>query len=355
MRPTTRRRQKVRYVDDRLRRAGAPTAPVPRRTGAHAGTKSIGEALGDVTRDLSVLFQQEVALAKAEVGQTVNRAGQAAGMFAGAAIAAFLFVLFLSLALWEVIKRLDWAWLGRSHRGRDLVGGRAGALLGSPRADEEGQRPTANGRDRAPSSERTQRTRGEKPMTTSNDPDEIRADIERTRGTLSNDVDDLAESVKPKSVARRQVDKVKDAVGSVKDRVMGSDEDDPSSSTVADKAYAAKDAVADKAYAAKDTVSEKGIRGARGGKGSADDSKAQDAGQSPGRRCDRLRPWNACVLADSFQREGAAGGLPAAGQSRAGEGKGLRGSEGCGRKPEAGRSGSCRVGEDDCSGGCRER
>ena len=94
-------------------------------------------------------------------------------------------------------------------------------------------------------------------MTISNDPDEIRADIERTRGTLSNDVDDLAESVKPKSVARRQVDKVKDAVGSVTDRVMGSDEDDPRSSTVADKADAAKDAVADKADAAKDTVSER--------------------------------------------------------------------------------------------------
>lgn len=106
-------------------------------------------------------------------------------------------------------------------------------------------------------------------MTTSNDPDEIRADIERTRATLSDDVDDLAQSVKPKSVARRQVDKVKDAVGNVKDRVMGSDEDDYSTSStvgdkasaardaVADRAYAAKDAVADKAYAAKDTMSEK--------------------------------------------------------------------------------------------------
>jgi gas vesicle protein len=94
-------------------------------------------------------------------------------------------------------------------------------------------------------------------MTTSNDPDEIRADIERTRATLSNDVDDLAESVKPKSVAQRQVDKVKDAAGSLKDRVMGSDDDDYSSSTVGDKASAAKDAVADRAYAARDTVSEK--------------------------------------------------------------------------------------------------
>ena len=35
-----------------------------------AGTKSIGDALADVTRDLSVLFQQEVALAKAEFRQT---------------------------------------------------------------------------------------------------------------------------------------------------------------------------------------------------------------------------------------------------------------------------------------------
>jgi len=85
----------------------AGQAPPQRQYGdmgeADAGTKSIGDALGDVTRDLSVLFQQEVALAKAEVRQTVNRAGQAVGMFAGAAIAAFLFVLFLSLALWEAL------------------------------------------------------------------------------------------------------------------------------------------------------------------------------------------------------------------------------------------------------------
>ena len=67
------------------------------------GTKNIGDAFADVTKDLSVLFQQEVALAKAEVRQATTRAGQAAGMFAGAAIAAFLFVLFLSLALWEAL------------------------------------------------------------------------------------------------------------------------------------------------------------------------------------------------------------------------------------------------------------
>jgi Putative Actinobacterial Holin-X, holin superfamily III len=70
-----------------------PYDDMPDTTG---GDKSIGEAIGDVTRDLSVLVQQELALAKAEVRQT-------AGMFAGAAVAALLFVVFLSLALWVAI------------------------------------------------------------------------------------------------------------------------------------------------------------------------------------------------------------------------------------------------------------
>ena len=95
-------------------------------------------------------------------------------------------------------------------------------------------------------------------MTTSNDPDEIRADIERTRAALSSDVDDLAESVKPKNVADRQVGKVKDAASNLKDRVMGSDDDESYSTrdAVADRAYAAKDAVTERAYAAKDAIAD---------------------------------------------------------------------------------------------------
>jgi hypothetical protein len=97
-------------------------------------------------------------------------------------------------------------------------------------------------------------------MTTSNDPDAIRADIEQTRAALSDDVDDLAESVKPKNVAGRQVDKVKEAASNMKDRVMGSDDDDYDGSavgTVGATASSAKEAVGDKAYAAKDAVGEK--------------------------------------------------------------------------------------------------
>jgi uncharacterized protein DUF3618 len=58
-------------------------------------------------------------------------------------------------------------------------------------------------------------------MTASNDPDEIRAEIERTRAGLSEDVNALADSVNPAHVAGRQVDKVKGAVFGVKDKVMG--------------------------------------------------------------------------------------------------------------------------------------
>src|SRR5690349_13465415 len=73
---------------------------------------SLGTALTAVTRDVTTLMQQEVALAKAEARQAASRAAQSAGMFAGAAVAAFLFVLFLSIALWWAIgdrTGLGWA------------------------------------------------------------------------------------------------------------------------------------------------------------------------------------------------------------------------------------------------------
>jgi uncharacterized protein YjbJ (UPF0337 family) len=69
-----------------------------------------------------------------------------------------------------------------------------------------------------------------------NSPDEIRANIERTRGDLSGDVDALADKVRPSSIAHRQVGKVRGALGSVRERVMGaaSDVTDRASSTASD-------------------------------------------------------------------------------------------------------------------------
>jgi ElaB/YqjD/DUF883 family membrane-anchored ribosome-binding protein len=58
-----------------------------------------------------------------------------------------------------------------------------------------------------------------------NNPDEIRRDIEDTRSRLSSDVNALTETVSPSNVARRQADKVVGVATSVKDRVMGTADD----------------------------------------------------------------------------------------------------------------------------------
>ena len=86
-------------------------------------------------------------------------------------------------------------------------------------------------------------------MTTSNDPDEIRAEIEHTRAALSDDVDALTDTANPKKIAQRQVDKAKDAVVGVKDRVMGSADD--AADTARDKASVVGDAVSGAPAAAK--------------------------------------------------------------------------------------------------------
>lgn len=62
--------------------------------------RSLGQVLGDVSSDLSTLISQELALAKAEVSQSATRAGRGIGMFAGAAIAGVLLLVFVSVSAW---------------------------------------------------------------------------------------------------------------------------------------------------------------------------------------------------------------------------------------------------------------
>ncbi|MFI5569860.1 phage holin family protein [Streptomyces sp. NPDC051740] len=64
----------------------------------YEGERSAGELLSRVTSDLQVLFRQEVELAKAEVKEEGTKAGKAAGMYGGAGFAAYMVLLFLSLA-----------------------------------------------------------------------------------------------------------------------------------------------------------------------------------------------------------------------------------------------------------------
>jgi len=73
----------------------------------------------------------------------------------------------------------------------------------------------------------------------SNDPDQIRAEIDRTRSELSTNVDALGEAVTPGNIARRQADKVKGGMVGIKDKVMGVD--DPTSPSVGERVGGAAD------------------------------------------------------------------------------------------------------------------
>src|SRR2546430_16504329 len=67
--------------------------------GVDVSQASVGDLLGEVTRDLSTLMRQEVELAKAEGRQERTKAGQAAGRFAGAGLPGGMGLPVLPLAL----------------------------------------------------------------------------------------------------------------------------------------------------------------------------------------------------------------------------------------------------------------
>jgi len=92
--------------------AGAVPGAVPERAAPDVSDVSVGELIGSVTRDLSTLMRQELALARAELKQEAGRAGKAAGAFGGAGVAGHFVLLFLSLAVWaglSTVMAAGWA------------------------------------------------------------------------------------------------------------------------------------------------------------------------------------------------------------------------------------------------------
>lgn len=83
--------------------AVGPDSHVHSETGAthpDVSGQSVGQLLGEVSRDLSTLMRQEVELAKAEIKTEVAKAGKGAGMLGGAGFAGYMVLLFLSFAAW---------------------------------------------------------------------------------------------------------------------------------------------------------------------------------------------------------------------------------------------------------------
>jgi hypothetical protein len=85
----------------------APPVDVP----SDVGEVSVGDLIGNVTRDLSTLMRQELALAQAELKQEATRTAKGGGAMAGAALAAYFVLLFLSVALWAGLSNvMDAGW-----------------------------------------------------------------------------------------------------------------------------------------------------------------------------------------------------------------------------------------------------
>ena len=89
--------------------------------------QSVGQLLSDISTDMSTLMRQELELAKAELRQEASlattaakeeasKAGKAAAMFGAAGYIGHFAFLFVSLALWWLIKHIlgdfgtHWGW-----------------------------------------------------------------------------------------------------------------------------------------------------------------------------------------------------------------------------------------------------
>ena len=94
----------------------------------------------------------------------------------------------------------------------------------------------------------------------STDPDQIRSEIDQTQRELSADVDALTEKLSPPRIVERRVQRTREAMTNVKDKIMGSTSDPyqtPGSSTadsVSARASAARDTAASAASSARDTA-----------------------------------------------------------------------------------------------------
>ena len=94
---------------------------------AEVRSRSVGDLVGDISKDLSTLIHQEIELAKAETKQEVTKAAKGAGMLGGAAFAGYMVAMFLSFAFVFLIGTFWSEWLGSLII--TLVWGIAGAVL----------------------------------------------------------------------------------------------------------------------------------------------------------------------------------------------------------------------------------
>jgi hypothetical protein len=79
---------------------GPQARPVAGQSGRDVSNASVGTLVGEVTKDMSTLMRQELALARAEVKEEAVKAGRAAGMYGASGFAGYMVLLFASIAAW---------------------------------------------------------------------------------------------------------------------------------------------------------------------------------------------------------------------------------------------------------------
>ena len=102
--------------------------------------RSVGELIGEISKDLGQLVHQEIELAKVEMKQEVTKVGRGAGMLGGAGFAGYMVAVFLSFMFVFLIGTFWTEWVGALIVA--LVWGAAGAVLYS---QGKAQLKTVNG------------------------------------------------------------------------------------------------------------------------------------------------------------------------------------------------------------------
>lgn len=99
--------------------------------------------------------------------------------------------------------------------------------------------------------------------------EQLRREIDRTRAELGTDVDALTEKVSPSRVVGRRVDKTKDAIGGLKEKVMGGSSDATSSAgdTLSGAASSVQGGVHSAASTVGDTASTAAVKTKQAAKG----------------------------------------------------------------------------------------
>jgi hypothetical protein len=88
-----------------------PATNVGEHVGVDGSAASLGELVGEISRDLSTLIRQEIELAKAELKQEAAKTGRGAGMLAGSGFAGYMVLLFASTAAWWGLSNvMDQGW-----------------------------------------------------------------------------------------------------------------------------------------------------------------------------------------------------------------------------------------------------